>query len=486
MGLNIKAVIRVAGIVSMIVGLAMSPALFVAVSYHESRAVFAFVVTITGALISGGLLMFFVRPESSKIGHREGMLIVSLCWLIASLISALLFTLSGTTDFCDGFFESASGFSTTGATILTDIEAVSKGVLFWRSFTHWLGGMGILVFAVALLPALGIKAFWIAESESPGPTFDKLTPKISDTAKILYLIYIGLSTIQTIMLLAGGMSLFDALTHMFSSMGTGGFSTYNDSIAHFNSFYLEMVLAFFMMASACNYNLYYLLLKGRWKDLLADEELRMFIGIITTFTLLIAVILYLSDTVHGAGESLRQSLFQTISIITTTGFATTDFNLWPNTVRLLLLLLMFIGGCASSTGGAIKVVRIVVLFKLIRRGIYKRLHPLAVIPIKLNGKNLSSDTVSAIASFLTLYMWVMLAGIVLISFDQIELMTTISSVITCLGNVGPGFGLIGPMSNFSLFSAPATLLLSFLMICGRLELFTLLLIFTPSFWKPDR
>ncbi|MGI6727610.1 MAG: TrkH family potassium uptake protein [Anaerovoracaceae bacterium] len=487
MVLNFRLILKIVAIVIVIVALAMIPSFVVAILYGEYSTGIAFLKSIIPILSIGLLLTYFSKPSRLTIRIRDGLLIVGLSWILAALCSAIPFFISGSIpNFADAFFECASGYSTTGATILPDIESLPKSMLFWRSFTHWLGGMGILIFAIAILPSLGIGGVRIADAESPGPTLDKITPKMSDTAKILYFMYFGMTLIETILLLLGGMNLFDALIHSFGSVATGGFSSYNNSIAHFDSLYIEIVITFFMVMAGVNFTLYYMVLQGNWKDFFRDQELRAYFSIIGVSIILITIILFIFNTCESIFEGLRLSVFQVASIITTTGFSTTDFNLWPSACKFILFLLMLIGGCSASTSGAIKVVRIVIFFKLIRRGFYKRLHSKAVVPIKLNDKNVPSDTVSNIVSFIFLYISLFLIGTFIVCLENVDLITAATSVATCLGNVGPGFEMIGPLSNFSLFSNPTTVLLGFFMIAGRLELFTLLLLLSPSFWNPDR
>lgn len=487
MNLNYRIIIHIAGVVIVILGIAMIPSLLVSHLYKEREAFMAFLVTIVPLIVLGSALFFYCRPVSNVIKRRDGMLIVGTSWLLATILGALPYLISGEIpNLADAFFESASGFTTTGASILTDVEIMSKGILFWRSFTHWLGGMGILVFTIALLPSLGIGGVKIAELEAPGPTFDKMTSKVSDSAKILYLFYVGMTVMQTILLLFGGLNLFDALLYTFGSVGTGGFSSYNTSIAHYQSLYVEVVIIVFMMLAGTNFNLYYLLLRKKWSSLFKDRELRAYYLIFFAATLLIALSLFLQHTAGSIGQALRLAAFQASSIMTTTGYATADFNLWPTTAKLVLFILMFIGGSSGSTSGSIKVIRIVIFFKLIRRGIYKRLHPTAVVPIKLGDQNISSDVVSEIVSFFFLYLGIFILGAMVVSLENVDPITALSASVTCLGNVGPGFELVGPMSNFSLFSDATTAFLGFLMISGRLELFTVVLLFMPTFWNPDR
>ena len=486
MNLSLRAVCRIIGLVLFVVGFSMMPSLIVAGIYKEVPALLTFLSTILFAAVAGLFLVYVGHKSTAKLKVRDGFLIVTLCWIVSAALGAVPFVISQSIpNFFDAFFESCSGFSTTGASILTDIESLPKSMLFWRSFTHWIGGMGILIFAIALMPSLGISGQNIAVSEAPGPTLDKITPKMSDTAKALYAIYIIFTIVEVILLCLGGLNLYDSLIHSFGTMGTGGFSNYNNSVAHFNSAYVDIVITVFMVLAGANFNLYYMSLRRGVGRLLGDAEFRFYLLIVAAVTILIAFNLYSSHYYESAAESARYSIFQTASILTTTGFATTNFDLWPTFSRMLLLLLMFIGGCSSSTGGGIKVIRILILLKLIRRGLATRLHPNAVVTVRLNDRTVPADTVTAISNHAFLYMAVVFISTILISLNNFDMVTSFTSVITCLGNVGPGFELVGPSANFSIYAAPAKLLLSFLMLAGRLELFTLFILLTPRFWNPD-
>ncbi|MFV0515915.1 MAG: TrkH family potassium uptake protein [Aminipila sp.] len=489
MNLNIKVFLRSLGILMVVMGAAMILPLIVSIIYNETKIVNSFLLTILPVIIIGFLICLKIAPSQSRLNVRDGFLIVSIWWIAASTISAIPFMISNTIpNFFDAFFECASGLSTTGASILTEIESLPKGILFWRSFTHWLGGMGILVFAVALLPSLGIGANILASAEAPGPTMDKITPKISDTAKNLYEMYTILTLAEIVLLMFAGMDLFDATTHSFATVGTGGFSTYNTSIAHFNSFTIEMIITIFMILSGVNFNLYFYTFRKRGgiKNLIADEEFRFYLLIIIVITSLMTINLFFSNVYNSIGDSARYSFFQTVSILTTTGFATADYDIWPTFSKMLIFLLMFIGGCSASTGGGIKVIRVLVVLKLIKRGIQVKLHPNAIISIKINDKKLSIDTVSAIANFVFLHILVVAACTLLISLNGYDILTGFSAVLTCMGNIGPGFNLVGPTMNFSIFSEPIKFLLSLLMLAGRLELYTFIMLFVPQFWQQDK
>ncbi len=485
--LNYKAIIKLSGFILDLLAFLMLPSLLVSYIYGELAIARSFIITIIPICILGTILLLAVKADLNNLKIREGFTIVALCWILGSILGCLPFVISGyIPNFVDAFFETVSGFTTTGSTILTDVQILPKGLLFWRSFTHWIGGMGIIVFAIALLPALGISGQRIARAETTGPTFGKITPKVSESAKILYLIYISFTTIEIILLLLGGMNLYDAMIHTFGSIGTGGFSNYNASIAHYNNLYIDIVITIFMLLAGTNFTLYYYVLKGRMKDILSDSEFRLYLLIFSVAALLIALNLRFSDSYDTIGKSLRYSLFQSASIMTTTGFATADFDLWPTFSKMILFILMFIGGCSSSTAGGIKVIRILLLLKLMKRGLAIRLHPRAVIAIKINEKPISVDTISAVASFVFLYFGIFFVGTILLSLENFDLLTTISSVVACLGNIGPGFSLVGPVLNYSIYSDLSTLMLAILMLIGRLELFTIILLFTRQFWNPDK
>ncbi|QHI73153.1 TrkH family potassium uptake protein [Aminipila terrae] len=463
--------------------------LIVSAIYNEKDIVISFISTIVPVSIIGFVLYYKVVPVQTALTVRDGFLTVSVCWILASFISAMPFVLSGSIpNIFDAFFECSSGLTTTGATALKDIESLSKGILFWRAFTHWIGGMGILVFAVALLPSLGIGANTLAATEAPGPTMDKITPKISDSAKNLYTIYTILTLLEIILLMLAGMDLFDASTHTFGSVGTGGFSNYNNSIAHFNSVPIEMIITVFMILAGVNFNLYFYTFKNKRgiRKLLVDEEFRLYIIIITVITILISLNLWLSHTYENLGQSLRFSVFQTASILTTTGFVSADYDFWPTFSKMLIFTLMLIGACSSSTAGGVKVIRFLVVLKLIKRSIQVRLHPNAIISIKINDKKLSIDTVSEIANFIFLHILVVSVSTLLVSLDGYDIITNLSAVLTCIGNIGPGFSLVGPSMNFSIFSDPVKFLLSFVMLAGRLELYAFIVLLMPRFWQQNK
>ena len=409
---------------------------------------------------------------------RDGLAVVALAWIAVSLFGALPFYISGSIEsFVDCFFETVSGFTTTGATILTEVESLNRGILFWRSFTHWVGGMGVLVFVMAILPMGGDgHGMHMLRAEMPGPAVGKLVSRMSDTAKILYGIYLVMTVIEIVLLLAGGMPLFDACIHSFGSAGTGGFSSRNLSVGAYNNPYFEIVIGIFMLLFGINFNLYYFLLVRRFRDVFRSEELWAYVLIVAT-----AVAAITLDIVHmyeSVGTSLRHAFFQVSSIITTTGYATVDFNTWPTFSKAILVALMFIGGCAGSTAGGIKVARVVILQKVSVSEMRRMLHPNAVPAIQFEGKPLNERSIRGVHLFL-----VFVASCLLVSLEQLDLVTTFTAVAACINNVGPGLEIVGPMGNFSSFSPWSKLLLSFDMLVGRLEIFPMLLLFAPSIWK---
>ncbi|MGI6752201.1 MAG: TrkH family potassium uptake protein [Anaerovoracaceae bacterium] len=487
MGFNRHGIIKVVCTVHIVLGFAMLPSFIIAVLGREYRAAVVFAALILLLLGVGYPVMKKASPKSPNLKIRDGVLIVALSWILASLLGTLPYLLTGAIDnFAKAFFESTSGFTTTGATILTDLEGLPMSLIFWRSLSQWLGGMGILVFAISILPALGIGGQKIARAETPGPVLDKLTPKMTDSAKILYIIYFSFTLSAFLLLLLGGMNPFDAIIQSLGSVATGGLSNHAEGIAYFDNFYVEMVLSSFTILSSINFTLYYTLIQGNWKDFIGNWELRTFLLILFLSVILIGSNLVASDVVSTPFEAFRLSLFQASSAMSTTGHFSTDFNLWPPFSKMLLLILMSIGACSASTGGGLKVIRFMVLFSLIRRGFQKRLHPRAVIPVKFHGKVIPQEVVSSIAAFFHLYLFLFILSLLVLSFENLDLLSTFSAVIATMNNCGTGLGLVGPSGSFAVFSDFSSIYLCFLMLAGRLELFTMILLFSPSFWNPDR
>lgn len=460
--------------------LLLLPAL-VALLYQEALLPFLLPILILAVL---GLLLGR-RPRQTALYARDGFAVVALAWVGMSAFGALPFVLAGDIpNYIDAFFETVSGFTTTGASILTAVEPLSRGGLFWRSFTHWVGGMGVLVFVMAVLPMTDGHGMHLLRAEMPGPSVGKLVSRMSDTAKILYGIYLVMTLIEIALLMLGRMPLFDACIHAFGSAGTGGFSSRNLSVGAYDSAYCDVVIGIFMLLFGVNFNLYYFLLIRRFRDFFRSEELRAYLLIVGAAVLAIAV-----DILHIYGsllESLRYSFFQVSSIITTTGFATADFNLWPTFSKSILVVLMFIGACAGSTGGGIKVARIVMLAKSAWSDMRKMLHPNAVSTTRFEGKALSDAQVRSVHVFLTVYLLVFTVSFLLLSLEQFDIVTTFTALTACINNIGPGLEMVGPTGNFSQFSWASKLLLSFNMLVGRLEVFPMLLLFAPSIWRRGR
>ena len=453
----------------------------VALVYGEAAAPFLLPALLL-ALI--GLVLGRRQPRRSNLYARDGFAVVALAWVLMSAFGALPFVLSGDIpNFVDAFFETVSGFTTTGASILTEIEPLGRGVLFWRSFTHWVGGMGVLVFVMAILPmtAGDGHSMHLMRAEVPGPSVGKLVSRMGDTAKILYGIYLAMTLVEIVLLLLGRMPLYDACIHAFGTAGTGGFSCRNLSVGAYDSAYFDVVISVFMLLFGINFNLYYFLLIRRFRDVFHSEELRAYLLIVVTAVLAIA-----ADIVHIYGSvfrSLRYALFQVASIITTTGYATADFNTWPVFSQAILVILMFIGACAGSTGGGIKVARVVILCKTSLADMRKMLHPNAVTTVRFEGKPLSERNIRGVHLFLTVYILIFTVSVLLLSLERFDLITTFTAVASCMNNIGPGLEMVGPMGNFSAFSPAAKLLLAFDMLVGRLEIFPMLLLFAPSIWK---
>lgn len=481
--MNYGVVIKVLGNLLVVEAGLMIPSLLVALYYNQTdRLAFLFSIIITGII---GFIMSKSFNNKKGIKAKEGLAIVAFGWILASFFGSLPFIFSGSiTSWVDAFFETVSGFTTTGATIVDNVEALPNGILFWRSFTHWIGGMGILVFTIAILPTLGVGGFQIFKVESPGPMPDRIVPRVRDTAKILYTTYIIMTILEIVLLLFGGMSLFDSAVHTFGTVGTGGFSVKNSSVGAYDSTYIHLVIGIFMILSGVNFSLYYSLSKGKWKEVVKDEELKLYLGIITAAVILIAY--NINKTMyHDIGLSLRDSFFQVSSIITTTGYATVDFDKWPTFSKGILFLLMFVGGCAGSTGGGMKNIRILVLLKLIKREVAKIFHPRAVIPIKTGDKVVPNETVASISSFFILYIIIFVLGTIVISLEGIDFESSAGAVAATLGNVGPGLGLVGPARTYSQFSKLGKMTLSLFMLLGRLELFTIIALFAPKTWKNE-
>lgn len=482
--MNYKMMGRFVAQILGIEGVFMIPALCISLYCQESAAVRGFVWSMVLILILVGILHTTCRKGKKRFYAREGMVCVGLSWIIMSVMGALPFYISGEIpSFIDCFFEIVSGFTTTGASILSDVESLSKGILYWRSFSHWLGGMGVLVFLLAISSLKGMKGGYtmhLLRAESPGPNVGKLVPKMKRTAEILYVLYILLTILNILFLLAGRMPLFDAVCTAMGTAGTGGFGIKNDSIAGYSP-YIQNVCTVFMLLFGVNFSCYYLILIRQFKTVWKDEELRMYIGVVFASTALITVNIY--GFYNNLGESIRHAAFQVASIVTTTGFATTDFDLWPSFSKAIMLCLMVIGASAGSTGGGFKCGRALLLFKNMRRNIKKALNPRRVEVVSNNGQMMDEAVLSNINTYLAAYVMILIGSFLLVSIDGFSTTTNFSAVLSCFNNIGPGLELVGPTSNYGGYSVLSKLVLIFDMLAGRLEIFPILILLTRSTWK---
>ena len=477
--MNYSIISYIIGWILNVEALLMIPSFTVSLLYQE-EAGWSFIFSILLCLAIG--IPLTVKKPKNKIFYvKEGYVTVALSWIIMSIMGALPFLFSGSIpNIVDALFETVSGFTTTGASILSDVESLPHCILFWRSFTHWIGGMGVLVFLLSLLPLAGGSHMNLMKAESPGPSVSRLVPKVQSTAKILYEIYVVMTAAEILLLLAGKMPLFDALTTAFGTAGTGGFGIKNNSIAGYST-YLQVIITIFMILFGVNFNIYFLILTRKFRQALKSEELKCYLGVIAVTTFIIAGNIY---HIYGSiAAALQQSAFQVASIITTTGFATTDFNAWPQVSRTILVLLMLVGASAGSTGGGIKVSRFIILIKTLHKELLQFLHPRSIKKIKIDEKIVEHEVVRSTNVFMITYILIFAFSVLLIAFDNLDLTTNFTAVAATLNNIGPGLELVGPTSNFSVFSPFSKLILIFDMLAGRLELFPLLLLFARSTWK---
>ena len=482
--MNYKMMGRFTAQMLLIEGIFLIPALLISLFLGESAAAYGFAVTLGLIALVGGPMYFFCRDAKSAFYATDGMVCVAVSWFVLSLVGAIPFYVSeAIPSYIDALFETVSGFTTTGASILPEVEHMAKGLMYWRSFTHWVGGMGVLVFLLAIAPSKGNEqgfTMHLLRAESPGPSVGKLVPKMRKTAAILYFLYIILTVLDILFLIVGGMPVFDAVCTSFGTAGTGGFGIKNDSIASYSP-YLQNVTTVFMLLFGVNFSCYYLLTQRQIKNVLKDEELRLYVLIVLGSVGLI--VWNLGDFYSTLEQTVRHAAFQVSSIITTTGFATTDFDLWPSFSKTILLCLMVIGACAGSTGGGLKVARVLLLFKSLKRNIAQMLHPRKVQVIRNNGSVVSERIVANTNAYLCAYVVLMFGSFVLISLDGYSVGTNFSAVLSCLNNIGPGMELVGPTCNFSIFSAFSKLVLILDMLLGRLEIFPILVLFSLQTWK---
>lgn len=451
--------------------------------YYRDNQHWAFILSSLITLFAGSIALFLTKNYKEDIRAKEGFAIVTFSWILFAALGSLPFVISeAIPSYTDAFFETMSGFTTTGASILTDVEILPKSVLFWRSFTHWLGGMGIIVLTIAILPFLGVGGMQLFKAEVPGLVVDKLTPRITETAKILWGVYLLFTIVETILLILAGMSLFDALCHTFGTMATGGFSTKNSSIAYYNSPYIDFIITAFMIIAGINFSLHYRILKGNIKEILGNSELKFFLSVILIATLIIALEL-IFDKEYSIFNSVRYSLFQVTSIITTTGYATADFEKWSIFSHIILLILMFIGGSAGSTAGGLKVIRVVLLLKFAYNELKRLLHPNAISLVKYSDQIIDEKILLNVSGFFVIYIVITLISTLVLAASGSDFLTSISAVAATINNIGPGLGLVGPTDNYSHFPDFIKWLLSFLMMIGRLEVYTVIILLSPIYWK---
>ena len=497
--LNLKLIFRFLGITAVLNGLFMWLAIPFSLHFNEKDVVLGILNAGIITVFIGLLLFFFNKPTNKNLQKKEGYLIVTLGWIILTLTGMLPYLLTGSIpSIPNALFETISGYSTTGSSILTDIESMPKGILFWRSATHWIGGMGIIVLTIAILPLLGIGGMQLFLAEAPGPSADKLHPRITDTAKRLWLIYVGLTIAEFLLLKVAGMTWYDAINHAMATVSTGGFSTKNASVAHWNGMpMIQYIIIFFMFVAGTNFVLTYFALKGKVRKVIQSEEFKYYgLGILLVTVLVTVCIIFFQDEslkttiahpmVFGKVESsFRHALFSVISVVTTTGFVSADFTMWSYFVTAIFFALFFVGGSAGSTSGGVKVVRHIVMLKNSFLEFKKSLHPNAIIPVRYDGKAVKQTIVFNIISFFILYMLIFIVGTVILAMMGLDIKSALGACSSSLGNIGPAIGSVSPVDNFSHLSTSAKLFCSFLMLIGRLELFTVLILFTPFFWKKN-
>lgn len=483
--MNRKYVFNVAGRVLEAMAIIMLLPMIVSLIYYEMKSAMCFLGTAAVSFVIGFVTRRFTKTKNHVIYAKEGFLIVALTWLVASLAGCFPFYISREIpSFIDAFFETVSGFTTTGASLLTNVQELSKGMLFWRSFTHWIGGMGVLVFIIAFVSNISDRSIHILRAEMPGPTVGKLTPRAKDTSKALYMIYILMTLVEVIMLLCGGMPLFDSLVHAFGTAGTGGFSINPDSIMSYPSPYIQWVITAFMILFGINFNLYYLLILRSFKSALKSTEMWVYFGILAVSVAVISINLTSNSVYDTVSDTVRHASFQVSSIVSTTGYATADFDLWPSLSKAVLFILMMMGACAGSTSGGLKLTRVILLFKLIAAELRRMIHPRSVTAIKFEGKEVEENTQRSVATYFAVYaICIVLTFFVISLFDSFTIETNFTATVSCFNNVGPGFAGVGPMSSYAAYSPVSKIVLSLAMLLGRLEIFPILIAMIPSTWR---
>ncbi|MBQ2933659.1 MAG: TrkH family potassium uptake protein [Clostridia bacterium] len=478
--MNKKMVFRAVGKISQILSVLLLVPAIVAVIYGETKQIFAFVITAAVSFGVGSLISLITKTKNRVIYAKDGFTITALAWIILAVIGAIPFVISGDiSSYVDAVFETASGFTTTGASVITNVEGLSRAALFWRSFTHWIGGMGVLVFVMALMPNFTDRSIHIMRAEMPGPIVGKLVPRVKDTAKILYLIYIVLTMLQIVLLFCGGMPIFDSIIHSLGTAGTGGFSLKADGLASYSP-YCQWVITIFMLIFGVNFNLYYLLLMKKVGTAVKSGELWAYLSLAVVSTIFITF--NIMSQYSNFADSLRHSAFQVSSIMTTTGYSTTDFNSWPDFSKSILVILMFCGGCAGSTAGGLKIARVVMLFKNIKREIRQMIHKRSVNAVRFEGKVVDETTFSGVMTYLAIYLICVLLIFLLLSLEPFGFETNFTATVACFNNVGPGLAGVGPTSSYAAYSDLSKILLSFAMLFGRLEIFPMLIMLSPRTW----
>ncbi len=487
--MNILLIIHMLGAILLVEGAAMVPSLLIALLYGDGDAM-AFVWTMLILVVLGGAMRLLGKPEKQDLRAREGFLVVGLSWVLLALFGSLPFMFSGVIpNPIDAFFEAVSGITTTGSSIMTNVEGQPHGVMFWRSFTHWIGGMGVLVLTLALLPELGGRTSHLVRAESPGPTLSKVTPRMGDTAKALYIIYSVLTLVNWLALVVAGMGPYDAAIHALGTAGTGGFSNYAASVGHFNSPWIDGITTFFMVVFGVNFVLYFKVVTGSVKDFFRSEELKWYLAIYFGITILVTLVILPRPEMGNVGTAFRYASFQVASLMSTSGYATTNFDLWPAAAKMLLIIVMFTGSCAGSTAGGLKICRVGMLCKEGMREVRRTFQPRRMQVVRFEGKAVDEGVMHSVNVFFVVYMLLLVLSTTLITFDcgGFAGLDTVEShftaALTCISNVGPGMGVVGPVGNFSGYGPFATLLLSILMLAGRLEIFPILILFHPAMWR---
>lgn len=486
--MNYRIVARTLGTMFLIIACCMLPSIAVALYYQDDVSLSSFLL-VSFSMFVIGIFLKTIPKRNAQIRIREGYLIVVLTWVMVCIFCALPYYLSGAIpNFFDALFESTSGVTTTGSSAISNIEALPKAMIFWRGFTHWMGGLGILTMAIAILPALGISGFQMAKAEASNSNLDKTAPKMTDMAKMLYKTYFALTALCIFLLMAGGMNWLDASAHAFSAIATGGFSSRNLSVGFFDSMYIEIVLSLFMVIGSISFPLLYAaFIRKKYRFLLKNEEIRLFGFLILLGSVINTISLYTDGVFDSIGTSIRYGFFQTISVMTTTGFATVDYSLWPASIIIVLIMLVFCGGCSGSTAGGVKIIRILIFFKLLWREFKRKLHPKAIYAVRVKNEIATSDVSITAATYIIFFFLICVIGGIAVSFDpSADLVTAFTASFASTTNLGPGFGLVGPYNNFGFLQSWTKTLLSFLMVVGKLEIFAVLILFTPNFWNPDK